>query len=153
MGENAPIKSLEALIEFNKNDTIESSFDQNILTLAQSKGDLSTPEYLQAKKKMHKNMRALGIDNVMDKNNLDAIIAPTGSPAWKTDHINGDHFSGGSSSSAAIAGYPNITVPMGRVKGLPVGLSFFGRAWSEPVLIEIAFAYEQASLHRVAPKL
>lgn len=153
LGESAKIKSLEELIAFNESDEIESQFDQNTLTLAQSKGDLNSKEYLDAKAKMQKQMRELGIDRVMNENNLDAIIAPTGSPAWKTDHVNGDHYLGGSSSSAATAGYPNITVPMGAVKGLPVGLSFFGRAWSEPILIEITYAYEQASQHRFAPKL
>ena len=88
----------------------------------------------------------------MDEHNLDAIIAPTGSPAWKTDWINGDSFQLGSSSPAAWAGYPNITVPMGFIEGLPVGISFFGRAWSEPVLLEIAYAYECGTRHRKAPE-
>ncbi|HPT32493.1 MAG TPA: amidase family protein, partial [Prolixibacteraceae bacterium] len=92
-----------------------------------------------------------GIDKVMAENNLDAVIAPTNGPAWTIDRVNGDHFSGSSSSYAAIAGYPNITVPMGYVKGLPVGISFFGKAWSESVLLKIAFAFEQASKHRKAP--
>ena len=140
-------------MEFNKNDEIESTFDQGIIELAVTKGDLTSPEYLEAKAKMHLNIRTLGIDKVMNEQKLDAIIAPTGSPAWKTDHINGDHYLGGSSSPAAMAGYPNITVPMGSIGGLPVGLSFFGRAWSEGVLIEIAYAYEQASGHRIAPNL
>jgi len=152
LGENAPIKSLEELIAFNKKDEIESSFDQKLLESAQAKGSLQSPEYIAARTKMLTNMREKGIDKVMAENNLDAIIAPTGSPAWKTDHINGDHYLGGSSSPAATSGYPNITVPMGMVKGLPVGLSFFGKAWSEPMLIEIAYAFEQASGHRVAPK-
>jgi len=89
---------------------------------------------------------------MMNTNNLDALIAPTGSPAWKTDLILGDHFVGGSSSLAAIAGYPAITVPMGFVNELPVGITFFGRAWSEPVLIELAYSYEQVSLHRKPPQ-
>ena len=87
----------------------------------------------------------------MDEHDLDAIIAPTGSPAWKTDLINGDSFQLGSSSPAAMAGYPNITVPMGYIDRLPVGISFFGRAWSEPVLLEIAYAYEKGTGHRKAP--
>ena len=153
LGKNAPIKNLEDLMEFNKNDEIESTFDQGIIELAVTKGDLTSPEYLEAKAKMHLNIRTLGIDKVMNEQKLDAIIAPTGSPAWKTDHINGDHYLGGSSSPAAMAGYPNIAVPMGSIGGLPVGLSFFGRAWSEGVLIEIAYAYEQASGHRIAPNL
>jgi len=88
----------------------------------------------------------------MGKNKLDAILAPANGPAWVTDHLNGDHFVGGSSTAAAIAGYPNITVPSGHVGPLPIGISFFGRAWSEPVLIEIAFAYEQATKLRRIPK-
>ncbi len=87
----------------------------------------------------------------MDADSLDAIIAPTGGPAWVIDLVNGDHFGGGSSSLAAVAGYPNITIPAGFVHGLPVGLSFFGRAWSEPTLIRIAYAFEQASMHRQVP--
>ena len=92
------------------------------------------------------------MDKVMDSNNLDAIIAPTGSPAWHTDLLNGDHYTLGTSSPAAQAGYPSITVPMGFVGELPVGISFFGRAWSEPVLLEMAFAYENGTKHRKAPK-
>jgi amidase len=83
---------------------------------------------------------------------LDAIIAPTSTPAWKTDHVNGDHYILSSSTPAAIAGYPNITVPMGEIQGLPVGMSFFGTAWSEPQLIEIAFAFEQATFKRWPPQ-
>ena len=93
-----------------------------------------------------------GIDKVMNSNKLDAIMAPTGSPAWKTDLILGDHFVGGSSSLAAISGYPAITVPMGFVDDLPVGITFFGRAWNEPLLLEIAYSYEQSTKHRKAPK-
>jgi len=93
-----------------------------------------------------------GIDAMMDKHRLDAVLAPTGGPAWLTDLVNGDHFSGGSSSAAAVAGYPNITLPAGFVFGLPVGLSFFGRAWSESVLIRIAYAFEQATLVRKPPR-
>ena len=88
----------------------------------------------------------------MDEHRLDAIVAPTGGPAWVTDLVNGDHFGGGSSSLAAVAGYPNVTVPAGFVFGLPVGLSIFGRAWSEPTLLRIAYAYEQATRHRRAPR-
>jgi amidase len=88
----------------------------------------------------------------MQRNRLDAIVAPTGGPAWPVDLLNGDHFTGGSSSPAAVAGYPSLTVPMGYVNELPVGLAFMGRAWSEPVLLKLAFAYEQATRHRRAPK-
>jgi amidase len=101
---------------------------------------------------MQRAIREEGIDEIMNENKLDAIIAPTGSPAWKTDLVNGDNYLLGSSSPAAISGYPNITVPMGFIDELPVGISFFGRAWSEPVLIEIAYAFEQATMVRKAPK-
>ena len=101
---------------------------------------------------MMKGIRENGIDKVMNANKLDALIAPTGAPAWKTDQINGDNFLGSSSSYAAIAGYPNISVPMGNIDGLPVGISIFGRAWSEPLLIEIAYSYEQATKHRIKPE-
>lgn len=153
LGPDAPIKSLAELIEFNKQDSVELSyFDQHLLELAEEKGDLSESTYQEAVTNMLKAYREDGIDRVMNEHELDAIIAPTGSPAWKTDLVNGDNHLGGSSSPAARSGYPNITVPMGFVDGLPVGISFFGRAWSEPVLLEIAYAYEQASQHRRAPR-
>ena len=88
----------------------------------------------------------------MTRLRLDAIVAPTGSPAWPTDLVNGDHFLGASSTPAAVAGYPNITVPAGDVYGLPVGISFIGPAWSEARLIALAFAYEQATKHRKPPR-
>ena len=96
--------------------------------------------------------RVAGIDKVMTRLRLDALVAPTGSPAWLTDLVNGDHFLGASSTPAAVAGYPSITVPAGFAHGLPVGLSFIGRAWSEPSLIRYAFAYEQATHHRKPPQ-
>ncbi len=147
------IKTLSELIEFNKKDPIELRyFDQQLLELAQSKGDLNSTEYKQSLEKMMKGMREEGMDLVMDENHLDALIAPTGSPAWKTDLINGDNFLGSSSSYAAVSGYPSITVPMGFVDELPVGISFFGRAWSEPLLIEIAYSFEQGTKYRQRPK-
>lgn len=153
LGEDAPVKSVTELIEFNKKDTIELRyFDQDLLVMADKKGDLNSPEYKKALSKMLKATRENGIDKVMNDNRLDAIIAPTGSPAWKTDLVLGDHFVGGSSSLAAVAGYPAITVPMGFIENLPVGVTFFGRAWSEPVLIEIAYSYEHGTKHRKAPK-
>jgi len=96
--------------------------------------------------------RAEGIDAVMDQHNLDALVAPTGGPAWTTDLVNGDHYTGGSSTVAAVAGYPGVTVPAGFVYGLPVGISFFGRAWSEATLVKLAYAFEQATRHRRAPR-
>lgn len=153
LGPDAPIKSVEELIAFNQSDSIELKyFNQRYLDMAQEKGDLTSEEYQEALAKMMKGSREEGIDRVMNEHGLDAIIAPTGSPAWKTDLINGDSFQLGSSSPAAQAGYPNITVPMGYIDELPVGISFFGRAWSEPILLEIAYAYEIGTKHRKTPK-
>ncbi len=153
LGEKAPVKNLSELISFNKKNSVELRyFDQQILIQAQAKGDLTSPEYIKALAAMLKATREDGIDKLMNENKLDALMAPTGSPAWKTDLINGDHFIGGSSSLAARAGYPSITVPMGFVEELPVGISFFGKAWSEPILFEIAFSYEQGTHHRKKPK-
>jgi amidase len=152
LGEKAPVKSVEDLIAFNEKDSVEMQFDQELLKKAQAKGDLQSKEYQESLAKMLKATRELGIDKVMNEHRLDAIVAPTGAPAWKTDLVNGDHYMFGSSSAAAISGYPNINVPMGFVEELPVGISFYGRAWSEPVLLEIAYAYEQGTLHRQAPK-
>jgi len=154
LGPGAKIKNIDDLIAFNKNDSIELKyFNQHYLEMAAAKGDLQSPEYQHDLSAMLANRREKGIDRVMAELNLDAIIAPTGSPAWVTDPINGDAYQLGTSSPAAQAGYPNITVPMGFIEGLPAGISFFGKAWSEPTLIEIAFAYEQATHHRKAPVL
>jgi len=153
LGENAPVKNVEELIAFNKNDSIELRYyDQELLLEAQQKGSVDTKEFADILSKMNRLVRDEGIDKVMKENNLDAFMAPTGSPAWKTDLINGDAFGLSSSSPAAIAGYPNITVPMGLVDGLPVGISFFGKAWSEPVLLEIAYAYESGTKFRTPPQ-
>jgi amidase len=153
LGPDAPVKSLKELINFNKSDTIELRyFDQKLLEMAEKRGDLQSAEYKKALGIMTRATREDGIDKVMNSNTLDAIIAPTGSPAWKTDLLLGDHFVGGSSSLAAISGYPAITVPMGFVDNMPVGITFFGRAWSEPLLLEIAYSYEQGTKHRKAPK-
>jgi len=153
LGPDAPIKSVEELIAFNVADSVELDFyNQKYLEMAQAKGDLSLWKYRSTLANMLKGSREDGIDKVMNENKLDAIIAPTGGPAWLTDHTNGDSYHLGSSSAAAQAGYPNITVPMGFVEGLPVGISFFGRAWSEPVLIEIAYSYEQGTKHRQVPQ-
>jgi len=153
LGDQAPIKSLAELIAFNEADSIELKyFDQELLKKAQEKGSLDAPEYKEALSKMLTATREEGIDRVMDELDLQAIIAPTGGPAWKTDMIDGDNFLLSSSSPAARSGYPNITVPMGSVDGLPVGISFFGRAWSEPVLLEMAYAYEMGTKHRMVPR-
>jgi amidase len=153
LGDKTPVRNISELIQFNKSDSVELRFfDQKILEQAEKKGDLQSPDYKKSLSTMLKATREEGIDKVMNANKLDAIIAPTGSPAWKTDLILGDHFVGGSSSLAAISGYPAISVPMGFIDDLPVGITFFGRAWSEPLLIEIAFSYEQGTRHRKAPE-
>jgi len=153
LGENAPIENLEELVEVTLADSVEMQyFDHNLLITASEKGSLDSEEYTEALERMLRHTREEGIDRVMDEHNLNAIVGPTGGPAWKTDLTNGDNFSVSSSSPAARAGYPNITVPMGYIDGLPVGISFFGRAWSEPVLLEIAYSFEQATKVRKAPE-
>ena len=154
LGPKAPVKTLQDVIEFNEKhaDQELQYFGQELFIQAEEKGPLTDSKYVEALKTIQQLAREQGIDMVMTKNRLDAIIAPTNSPAWVTDHLNGDHFTGGSSTPAAVAGYPNITVPCGSVGGLPVGISFFGRAWSEPTLIKIGFAYEQATRHRQTPR-
>ncbi len=150
--ESVKVRSLADLITFNKEHPAELRyFDQALLEMAEAKGDLNSPEYKEALKKMKELSTKEGLDLMLRKHKLDAIIAPTGSPAWKTDLINGDLYMGGSSSPCAISGYPNITVPMGQIDGLPVGISFMGPAWSEARLIEIAYAYEQATGHWAKP--
>ncbi len=119
---------------------------------AQELGPLSEAGYQEALAEAMRLSRDEGIDKVMEEHGLDAIVAPTGSPAWTTDLINGDRYHMGSSSPAAISGYPNITVPMGFFRELPVNISIWGRAWSEPDLLRIAFAYEQLTQHRRAPR-
>ncbi len=153
LGPNAPVKTLKDIIDFNERHREKEMpfFGQDTFLKAEEKGPLTTQEYIDALAKNHQLARKEGIDATMDKNNLDALIGPTGGPAWLTDHINGDSFGGGSSSAAAVAGYPNITVPAGFIHGLPVGISFFGRAWSEPVLIRVAYAFEQATKIRKPP--
>jgi amidase len=154
LGPRVQNRSLQDLIAFNerRKDVEMPYFGQELFLKAQEKGPLTTPAYLEALEKCRRFSRAEGIDAVMDKQKLDALLSPTGGPSWLTDLVNGDHYTGGNSTPAAVAGYPSVTVPMGFVSGLPVGLSFFGRAWSEPVLIKLAYAYEQATRHRRAPR-
>jgi amidase len=153
LGEDAPLSSIEELADLTRQMPVEQSkFDRSLIIRAADMGSLEDEEYREAFESMLTGARDEGIDRVMDENELDAIIAPTGSPAWKIDLILGDNFSLSSSSPSARAGYPIITVPMGNIDGMPAGLSIFGRAWSEPVLLEIAYAYEQATLHRQVPK-
>jgi amidase len=154
LGPGAPVKTLQDIIEFNqKNKDKEMPyFGQDIFLKAQERGPLTTKEYVDALAANHKLTRADGIDATMDKFKLDALLAPTAGPAWLTDLANGDHVVGGSSNAAAVAGYPNINVPAGEVFGLPVGVSFFGRAWSEPTLIRIAYGFEQTVKARRKPE-
>lgn len=154
LGTAAPVKSLAEVIEFNeRNAELEMPyFGQERMYDAQARGPLTDAAYLEAKRTIQRNTREEGIDRLMDEHDLDAIVAPTRDLAWPTDHIVGDRIEGGSSAGpAAIAGYPDISVPMGLVEGLPAGVSFFGRAWSEPTLLRIAYAYEQATKRRRAP--
>jgi amidase len=146
-------RTLAALIEFNEahRDRELPFFGQELFIKAEKKGPLTTPEYLQARRKCRQLSRTLGLDDVMRRHRLDAIVAPTNGPSWVTDHVNGDRFTGGSSSPAAVSGYPSITVPMGHLRGLPVGISFIGRAWSEPTLITLAYAFEQTTKARRPP--
>ena len=150
----APYASLAALIEFNKShaDKVMPHFGQDIFLAAQEKGPLTEAAYLDTQQKV-KSLTRLGIDQTLARHKLDALMAPTNSPAWLTDHVNGDHFRIGSSSHAAMSGYPNVTVPAGFVSGLPVGVSFSGAKFSDAKLIAIAYAFEQAAKARIPPKL
>src|SRR5712692_1116543 len=151
---DAHVHSLKDIIEFNERNKSEEMpyFAQDTFIKAEAKGPLTSKEYLDALEANHRLSRAEGIDGLMDKFHLDAIMAPTGSPAWLTDLVNGDHSGGGSANAAAVAGYPDLTVPAGFISGLPVGVSFFGRAWSEPVLLKIAYGFEQATRARKPPR-
>jgi amidase len=154
LGPASPMKTLIDLIDFNEHNAQREMpyFGQDIFVRAQTRGPLTERAYIEALEKNHRLARTEGIDKLMDEHKLDAIVAPTGGPAWTTDLVNGDHFAGGSSNAAAVAGYPNINVTAGFLFGLPVGISFFGRAWSEPTLIKIAYAFEQATQARKPPK-
>jgi len=154
LGPQAPVHSLKEIIEFNERhrQQVMPYFEQEIFIKAEKKGPLTEKKYVEALKKCRRLSQAEGIDAVLQKYNLEAIVAPTDGPAWVTDLINGDHYLGGSSTPAAVAGYPSITVPAGYVFGLPVGLSFMGGAFHEPLLIKIAYAFEQAAQVRRPPK-
>ena len=153
LGDRAPAKTLSDVIAFNEANREREMpyFEQELFLRAEEKGPLTDQAYLDALAKNQRLSRADGIDKALRQHQLSAIVAPTGGPAWTTDLVNGDHFSGGSSTLAAVAGYPNVTVPAGDVQGLPVGISFFGAAWSEPVLLAIAYAFEQATKFRRKP--
>ncbi len=154
LGPGAPVHSLEEIIAFNEKnqERVMPFFGQERMLKAQEKGPLTEVAYLKALETNHRLSRTEGIDAVLQKYQLDAIVAPAGGPAWLVDFVNGDCGEGGSSSPAAVAGYPNITVPAGHVFGLPVGISFFGAAWSEPVLLRLAYAFEQATKARRKPE-
>jgi amidase len=154
LGPNAPARTLQDLIDFNEKNRAKELpyFGQEEFLRAQKKGPLTDAAYLHALERCRRLSRAEGIDAVMENHRLDAIVAPSGGPAGVTDLVYGDRDVGGSSTPAAVAGYPNITVPAGDVLGLPFGISFFGRAYSEPVLLKLAFAFEQATKHRRPPK-
>lgn len=151
---DAQVHSLKDVIEFNERNKEKELqyFGQDLFVKAEEKGPLTSKEYFDALAANHRLSRQEGIDAVMDKYKLDAIIAPTAGPTWTTDLVDGDHVVGGSSNAAAVAGYPDISVPAGYIFGLPVGISFFGRAWSEPTLIKIAYAFEQMTKARKAPQ-
>jgi amidase len=154
LGPSAPVRTLEEIIAFNEANADRELpwFQQETFLQCQELGPLTEQGYLDALAEALRLSRDEGIDAVMEEHGLDAIVAPTGSPAWTTDVINGDRYYMGSSSPAAISGYPNISVPMGFVSELPVNISIWGRAWSEPRLLAIAFAYEQLTKHRKAPR-
>jgi len=154
LGPQAPIHTLEEAIKFNDAHPTQEMpfFGQELFVQSQSKGPLTSKDYRDALEAAQRLTRKEGIDAIMDQHKLDALVAPSGGPAWLTDPVDGDSFGGGSSSAAAVAGYPGITVPAGFIFGLPVGISFFGRAWSEPTLIRIAYAFEQATKVRKPPK-
>ncbi|MEP7346520.1 MAG: amidase, partial [Gemmatimonadaceae bacterium] len=153
LGPRAPYKSLADLIRYNdeNRDREMPFFGQETFLAAEKAGPLTSPAYRAALEKCRRLTRGAGIDAAMSKHRLDAIVAPTGGPAWTTDLVNGDHFTGESSTLAAVAGYPSITVPSGFIHGLPVGLSFIGGPWQEGALVRFAFAFEQATKVRRKP--
>jgi amidase len=155
-GPEGAVRSLADLIAFNEAHTSEELlyFGQDLFVASQAKGPLTDEAYLKALAEIQRLARAEGIDAVMERHQLDALFMPTGGPAWLIDWVNGDARGGGSSSGpAALAGYPAITVPAGMVSGLPIGVTFMGRAFSEPRLIALAYAFEQATQARVRPTL
>ena len=147
-------RTMKELIEFNDRNAERELryFGQELFIQAEAKGPLSSSEYTKALEQCRRMSRAEGIDGAIEKHKLDALIAPTGNAAWTTDLLNGDRFTGSDSTLAAVAGYPHVTVPMGFIFGLPVGVSFFGKAWSEGPLIKLAYAYEQMTKHRQPPR-
>jgi amidase len=154
LGPAAPIKTLAELIAWNEREKAREMpwFGQEIFERAQKRGPLTEKKYLDARARCIRMARTEGIDATLATNRLDAIVCPSNQPSWPTDHLNGDHFTGGNTTFAAVAGYPSVTVPMGLVHELPVGLSFIGRAWSEGALLKYAYAFEQATKARRSPR-
>jgi amidase len=154
LGAAAPHRNLAALIAFNEENKAREMpyFGQETFVRAQAKGPLTSAAYKTARAKCLRLSRTDGIDATLAKHRLTAIVAPTGGPAWPTDLINGDHFTGGSSTPSAVAGYPSVTVPAGFVHGLPVGISFIGAQWSDASLVGLAYAFEQTTKARKAPR-
>jgi amidase len=150
---HAPVRSMADVIAYNERHAAREMqyFAQEHLVAAQSRGGLDTREYREALAHNLRYAREEGIDQVLREHELDALVAPTGGPAWLTDYVTGDHYAPSFSAPAAVAGYPHITVPAGYTRGLPVGISFVGTAYSEATLIAMAYAYEQVTLHRRAP--
>lgn len=154
LGKKAPVHSLKDVIEFNERHKAREMpfFGQDLFLKAEAKGSLESYEYQEALARCRRLARTEGIDAVMDKFKLDALIAPTLGPACLTDLVVGDRWRGEASTAAAVAGYPSITVPAGFIFGLPVGLLFFGRAWSEPTLLKLAYSFEQTTKVRMPPR-
>jgi len=154
LGPGASVHTLKEVIEFNERNREREMpyFGQDLFIKAEAKGPLTSKDYLKALEKNHRLSRKEGLDAVISKHKLDAMIAPTGGPPWPTDLLNGDHFTGGYSTPSAVAGYPHITVPAGYIHGLPVGISFFGAAYTEPTLLKLAYAFEQATKLRKSPR-
>jgi amidase len=150
---NVATRTLEDLIAYNEKHTNEEMmwFGQEIFYQAQKKKGLDDPQYHKALSDLRSMVRENGVDRIIKLHDLDAVVLPTGAPAWTTDLVNGDHYMGGNSSPAACSAYPAITVPAGHVHGLPVGITFMGKAWSEPALLKIAYAFENATKLRKAP--
>jgi amidase len=153
LGPDAPVKTLEEVIEFNEANREKTMpfFGQELMLESQEKGPLDSPEYIELLEKCQKLAKTEGLDPVLKDNKLDAVVAPSGGPAWLTDHVTGDHYTGGSSSLAAVSGYSSITVPAGYIHGLPVGISFISGAFQEPLLIRLTNSFEQATLVREPP--
>jgi len=153
LGSGAPVGSLEEIIAFNRahRDVEMTYFGQDVFLAVQEMGPLTEAAYEQARAGVRQFSRAEGIDWIMDRHGLDAVVAPGSRPGWRMTPVQVDLPGGGGTGPASVAGYPALSVPMGYVYGMPVGLSFMGRAWSEPTLIRMAYAFEQATKHRRPP--